>query len=245
MTEYLTQIKEISDQLRLASSTIDDEDLVLLTLNGLPEEYDALKTTIRARVESITMDDLCSLLSSEEIHVENKARLVVSASPVAYATTKGSEISQSSPHYAKSHFTNPSSYRGQGQFRGYRGGRNRGGRFYKPHRGRFTSTNNNGCQICGGYNHSAFDCWWRMDPNFQPLNSNSSSQSSPHGVSQPHAYSVTSAPTTSSSASSTPWYIDSVATNHITNDLTNLHLYQPYQGQDQVTVGQTYETNSS
>ncbi|KAH7832928.1 hypothetical protein Vadar_001377 [Vaccinium darrowii] len=35
--EYLREIKNIADQLALASSTTDDEDLVLYTLNGLPE----------------------------------------------------------------------------------------------------------------------------------------------------------------------------------------------------------------
>ena len=33
------------------------------------------------------------------------------------------------------------------------------------------------------------------------------------------------------------WLLDSGATNHITGDLNNLHLHHPYQGTDQVTVG--------
>ena len=44
--EYLRQIKEISDQLSLAASSVDDEDLILQILNGLPDEYNAFKTTI-------------------------------------------------------------------------------------------------------------------------------------------------------------------------------------------------------
>lgn len=31
--------------------------------------------------------------------------------------------------------------------------------------------------------------------------------------------------------------VDSVATNHLTNDLTNLQQFQPYQGYEQVQVG--------
>ena len=95
MEEYLAKIKEISNQLRLASSMIDDEDLVLITLNGLPDEYEALKTAIRARVESISMEDLCSLLCSEAIHIENKTKLVLqNESTVAYSATKSFENSQ-------------------------------------------------------------------------------------------------------------------------------------------------------
>ncbi|GMP40630.1 hypothetical protein CsSME_00010997 [Camellia sinensis var. sinensis] len=55
MEEYLAKIKEISNQLQLASSMIDDEDLVLITLNGLPDAYDALKTAICARAEILLM----------------------------------------------------------------------------------------------------------------------------------------------------------------------------------------------
>lgn len=35
MESYLKEIKDIADQLAMASSMIEDEDLVLLTLNGL------------------------------------------------------------------------------------------------------------------------------------------------------------------------------------------------------------------
>lgn len=78
-----------------------------------------------------------------------------------------------------------------------------------------------------------------MDSIYQlaQASSPSNSQSFPS-----HAYSVTANQSSSNqsfapSNSSTPWYIDSAATNHITNDLANLQLYQPYQGSDQVTVG--------
>ncbi|THF98921.1 hypothetical protein TEA_022128 [Camellia sinensis var. sinensis] len=54
----------------LVSSLVDDDDLILLILNGLPDEYNALKTTVHARLDPISMDQLCSLLCSESIHVE-------------------------------------------------------------------------------------------------------------------------------------------------------------------------------
>ena len=49
MEESLNQFQVLSDQLALASSPIDDEDLVMLILNGLPEEYNATNTAIRTR----------------------------------------------------------------------------------------------------------------------------------------------------------------------------------------------------
>jgi hypothetical protein len=34
-----------------------------------------------------------------------------------------------------------------------------------------------------------------------------------------------------------PWYLDSGANNHVTPELANLSLQQPYYGQESVTVG--------
>lgn len=159
MEEYLTEIKEISSLLSLASSSVDDEDLVLLTLNGLPDEYDAFKTAIPARVESITMDDLSSLLCSETIHIESKTKSAISTdATVAYSVKKSNESS--------SFRGSSSNYRGRHSFRGGRGGRFQGGRYTRGSRGEnYVSSK---CQICGGYNHIAFDCWFTMDPNYQP-----------------------------------------------------------------------------
>lgn len=42
----------------------------------------------------------------------------------------------------------------------------------------------------------------------------------------------------SSGPTSVPdWFVDSAATHHLTNDLSNMHLYQPYTGPEQVLVG--------
>ena len=74
MEAYLFKIKEIVNQLALASVIINDEDLVLLTPNGLTDEFDAFTTSIRSRSEPITMDELSSLLCSEAIHMESKTK---------------------------------------------------------------------------------------------------------------------------------------------------------------------------
>lgn len=161
MEEYLTQIKEISTQLSLASSSVDDEDLVLLTLNGLPDEYDALKTAIRARVESITIDDLSSLLCSEAIHIENKTKAALGTdATVAYSVKKSNESS--------SFRGSSSNCRGGHSFCGGRERRSQGGRYTRGSRGRFGQGNQGHykCQICGGYSHIAIDCWFRMDLNY-------------------------------------------------------------------------------
>ncbi|GMP80811.1 hypothetical protein CsSME_00035781 [Camellia sinensis var. sinensis] len=233
MEDYLGQVKTLSDQLTLVSSPIDDEDSVLIILNGLPDEYSAFKTTIRARAESISVDCLCSLLCSEVVHVESSAKHSSSAEvPFAYVSNR-----QNSSPFAKS---DRGGYRG-----GYSRNFNRGGRFFKGNRnrsgrGRILSTPNSAsashssgsptslliCQICGKANHTALDCWYRMDQSFQ------GSSSTMRGTS-PKAYVASS----SSDNNNANWYLDSRATSHLTNNLNNLSLYQPYEGEDHVTIG--------
>lgn len=178
MEVYLSQIKEISDQLALAGTPVDDEDLVFLTLKGLPDEYDSFKTSIRTRSEEVSMADLCSLLCSEEIHVETKLKHSSSDHlSSAYSVVKNSsfssnnagESSHTSSFRSNRGFTN---YRGRFQSRG-----SRGGIFHNSH-GRYNNRSHNTrgrsdysshgpiCQICGKSGHSALDCWYRLDTTF-------------------------------------------------------------------------------
>ncbi|GMP63931.1 hypothetical protein CsSME_00025419 [Camellia sinensis var. sinensis] len=111
MEDYLAQIKSLADQLALAASPIEDEDLVLITLNGLPSEYNALKVAIRARSEAITMEDLSSLLCSEALHIEADHKSSSSDLTVAYTATRHETSNQSFSYQAGSR-GNRSSYRG-------------------------------------------------------------------------------------------------------------------------------------
>ncbi|CAL5378340.1 unnamed protein product [Camellia sinensis] len=171
MEDYLGQVKALSDQLNLVSSPIDDEDLLLLILNGLPDEYNAFKTTIRARAESISVDCLCSLLCSEAVHVESSTKHSSFANvSFAYVANRQNPSSTSR--------SNRGSYRG-GFYRGYnrglffKGNRSQssgGNRSFTPN-SNSTSTSNSSvpifphtpptglilCQICGKANHIALD----------------------------------------------------------------------------------------
>lgn len=71
------------------SAAVDDEDLVLLTLNGLPDKSDTFKTMIRTRVDTISTEELSALLCSKAIHRENKTKLALGKEPtIAYIATK-------------------------------------------------------------------------------------------------------------------------------------------------------------
>lgn len=58
----------------------EDDDIVILTLNGLPAEYNTIRSVIRVRETVISLKDLHSQLLAEETLIEN-----VYASPMLSA----------------------------------------------------------------------------------------------------------------------------------------------------------------
>ncbi|KAI0510984.1 hypothetical protein KFK09_011600 [Dendrobium nobile] len=69
MQQYISQIKNIVDNIVASGMKIDPEDIILYILNGLPSTYNSFKTTIRTSPLPIDLDNLYSLLCSEEIHI--------------------------------------------------------------------------------------------------------------------------------------------------------------------------------
>ncbi|XP_028095425.1 putative protein TPRXL [Camellia sinensis] len=220
MEAYLQQFKDISDQIALVTTPIDDEDLILLVLNGLPDEYNSFKTAIRARSGAVTMEEVSSLLCSEAIHIEkinlhsspNVAFSAVQGTSSApqtlsspYPSTQGLQHFQSGPN--RSNFStyrgNHSNSRGRGRFTNFS--------HYRGHRGSGLV-----CQICGKNNHTALECRNRMSPAYTPamnpvyipaypLSYGSVSGSPTQGNnSMSFFYPGVSSPSTASSSSSSP-----------------------------------------
>lgn len=83
------------------------------------------------------------------------------------------------------------------------------------------------CQICNTQGHSARRC-----PQFQPQMPMSTPQYSPFRPWQPRANLAVGG----SYYDPNPWLLDSGATHHMTSDLHNLSLHEPYNGGDDVIV---------
>ncbi|KAI0499908.1 hypothetical protein KFK09_018116 [Dendrobium nobile] len=58
MTQYLSDIKIIVDQIAAAGSSVDTEDIIHYILNGLPGSYQSFKTVIRTMLNPISLDQL-------------------------------------------------------------------------------------------------------------------------------------------------------------------------------------------
>ena len=63
---YLQKIKVIRDKLLAVGVIVDDDELLHITLKGLPKEYNAFRSTIRTRSTHVSFDELSTMLNAEE-----------------------------------------------------------------------------------------------------------------------------------------------------------------------------------
>ncbi|KAI0520155.1 hypothetical protein KFK09_007626 [Dendrobium nobile] len=91
MTQYLTVIKKLVDQIAYAGAKLDPEDVLHHILNGLPLTYNSFKAAVRTMQTSLSLDNLYALLISEEIHVKSDAsrHLAVADNQTALYTDRG------------------------------------------------------------------------------------------------------------------------------------------------------------
>jgi len=87
----------------------------------------------------------------------------------------------------------------------------------------FSSAPWNPCQICGKLNHLALDCFHRMDYSFQGR--------------CPPAQLQAMVAHNNSILEDQEWYADSAANAHITHELGNLQIQQPFQNDEAIGVG--------
>ncbi|PRQ40037.1 putative transcription factor interactor and regulator CCHC(Zn) family [Rosa chinensis] len=69
---YLDKIKAAKDALETVGVVIDDEDIVVTVLNGLPSEFAAIKTVIRAQFTCSPLSQLKTLLKAAEMDISNE-----------------------------------------------------------------------------------------------------------------------------------------------------------------------------
>ncbi|XP_022157455.1 uncharacterized protein LOC111024149 [Momordica charantia] len=72
--DYVKRIKEVKDKLTNVSVVVDDEDLLIYTLNGLPSAYNVFRTSMRTRSQSVTFDELHVLMKSEEVALDRQVK---------------------------------------------------------------------------------------------------------------------------------------------------------------------------
>lgn len=244
VSDYLKQLKNLSNKLHAAGDPVSESDLIFYALNGLPQEFGAFKSTIRNRGYPIDFAELATLLEAKEINLNRESKLHPHFD--GKALTAQSNKSQFHPNnnaYSSGHKGNfrGITQRGGGNFSSRCNFRGRGNFSSRGGRGRSPTFLSLGCQICGMNNHTAMTCFHRFDSNYQGT---TSPQAHVTNICSPNAcvssHSITdsrAAPPLLPNPSEPHWFFDSGASHHVTNEEQCLHNAIPYAGSDSVAVG--------
>lgn len=212
IVDYFSKVKMLADTLAATGTPLSDKEYVTYFLNGLGPNYEPFITSITTRIEPIHSQELYHLLLIHENRLTHNSRNTTPSpfEPSANLTT------------------NSRDNRGRGF---YRGRSNRSHGRFTSNRGRTLANyspsypNNSQrptCQVCNKSGHIALQCHFRFDHAYQydPPKSFSANYTSPSAIIDPS------------------WYPNSVATHHITHDLSHLNLSpEPYNGHEQICVG--------
>lgn len=67
ISEYMTKIKSVIDDLTMIGHSMSDEEIIGHTLNGLQDEFKELTAVVRVRGSTITFEDLYDKLLDEKM----------------------------------------------------------------------------------------------------------------------------------------------------------------------------------
>jgi transposase InsO family protein len=239
-TDYLQTAKAWADQLAAVGKPLPDEDLITYLSNGLNSSYNSFISTISilSRDKQLTFEDFQEELLNHEMLLNLQQTKVADTSTFALFNQKqahrnfpprprggSSQRFQSRPYGPKydavaptpryNAVPPPTSYAASPRPPPLRPAANS-----KPI---FSSAPKIPCQICGKLNHLALDCFHRMDYSFQGR----------HPPSQLQAMVAHN----NTAFEDQEWYADSAANAHITHDLANLQVQQPFETSEAVGVG--------
>jgi uncharacterized membrane protein YgcG len=147
VAEYISKMKTLADDMASIGKKLDDEEFDSYILTGLDSDYDSVVSSIAARTEPISFDELYSQLLAHENRLNHQ--------------NGGQGSSQSSVNNAS---------RGRGGFSRGHGGHGRGGGNSAGHGtgDPFNKSKNEfpPCQLYGRTNHAVFKCYKHFDPHY-------------------------------------------------------------------------------
>lgn len=242
MSAYFHHTKKIADTMATIGNPLGDDEIVSYILAGLGEDHENFTTsmTVIAANEDFTLSDLYGHLTAYEPRTDGRSSGGHNDTAFQHSANNTYRGGGGRGFQRGGGGRGRDGGRGNGGGRyggyngggynggGYNGGSHGGGRGDGSGRdgnaqgeGRGCGGNKSTCQICGVYGHDALRCYSRFNHAIQPETSN-------------RAANYTNI---SDGYSSDPnWYLDSGATDHMTNDMERLHVHENYRGNEQIQV---------
>ncbi|KAL9237537.1 hypothetical protein vseg_012072 [Gypsophila vaccaria] len=210
ITDYMRQIKTCTLELTNLGKLMDPEDIIAKVIRGFnPTHYRAVKEMVEGRETPISFDALHEKLLNHDL-VNPESTSGTSLPTTAFAA-----------HYRNTHTKYPprnvpSSSRPD---------------IDTHNMAQHSQTTPVVCQYCNYKGHTFPVCrnfkkahpFFTLNPYMRPNRSFNN---------RPHAHTATA-----STPPATSWLVDSGATHHLTNDLSNLASHTPYDGLDDVLIG--------
>ena len=163
--DYFLMIKRLADELAMAGQALCCDDIISYILAGLGHDYDSFVSSIYARHEPVSLEEVYSLLILTESRLNRHNQSL--SMPIAEANFV--QRQQSSNYQQSFNPRNRFNYRGRDRNNTYRGGGN------YSHHNSFNSSSLI-CQVCGKHGHSTRKCYHRFDLTYQNTSFSSNKQ---------------------------------------------------------------------
>ncbi|CAN7021996.1 unnamed protein product [Brassica rapa subsp. trilocularis] len=220
---YLQGFTTRFDQLALLGKPCELEDQIDYVLEGLPEEYKQVIDQIESRETPPSITEIHEKLLNFEVKLQTKNPITPDLPVTANAAQFRGNSSNNNRHsYSSQNRNNNNTTKSQQTWQQQQQFSTRPDQQTRGYQGR--------CQLCGTHGHSARRC-----SQLQALSSGS--QSAPrYNTPSPTSWQPRANMAMAQSYNPNNWILDSGATHHLTTDLSNLSLHQPYTGGEEVTI---------